>query len=73
MKPILNYNNTYEEFLKMNSSWADFSEYEDIIKENKRFIKFTKTSPQPSPFEEEGVDQFSPLKRGKQKESFFIE
>jgi hypothetical protein len=39
LKPILNYNNTYEEFLKINSKWADFSEYEDVIKKNKEFIK----------------------------------
>ncbi|MDR0771971.1 MAG: hypothetical protein LBF15_02760 [Candidatus Peribacteria bacterium] len=42
LKPILDYNNTYEDFLKVNSKWADFSEYEDIIEENKKFIKFKK-------------------------------
>jgi hypothetical protein len=39
LKPILNYNNTYEEFLKVNSKWADFGEYKDTIKENEKFIK----------------------------------
>jgi hypothetical protein len=59
LKPILNYNNTYEEFLKINSEWADFSEYKEIIKENEKFIKFSKASPQLSFFEVERVSQFS--------------
>ncbi len=39
-KPILNYDNTYELFIKKNSNWANFSEYENIIKENKKYIKY---------------------------------
>jgi len=39
-KPILNYENTYELFLEKNNSWADFSEYNYIIEENKKYIKF---------------------------------
>ncbi len=37
-KPILNYNNTYELFIEKNSSWADFSEYNNIIEDNKNYI-----------------------------------
>lgn len=40
LKPILNYDNTYENFIKANSTWADFSEYEDIIETNKEYIKY---------------------------------
>lgn len=42
LKPILNYNNTYEKFLNENNKWADFTEYNDIIKENKKFIRYFK-------------------------------
>lgn len=38
LKPILNYNQTYEHFLSINSSWADFSPYHSMIEENKSFI-----------------------------------
>jgi hypothetical protein len=37
----LNYDNTYELFLKENSSWADYKDYEDIIKNNKKYIKYS--------------------------------
>lgn len=40
LKPILNYDNTYENFIKANNSWADFSEYEDIIENNKSYVKY---------------------------------
>jgi hypothetical protein len=40
LKPILNYNNTYELFIQKNNSWADFSEYNDIILNNKKYIKY---------------------------------
>ena len=39
-KPILDYNNTYKLFLEQNKSWADFSEYKNIIKNNKNYINF---------------------------------
>lgn len=39
-KPILDFDDTYKNFLKQNSSWADFSDYKDIIKENKKYIKY---------------------------------
>ena len=41
-KPILDYDNTYKYFIKKNSSWANFTEYENIIKENKKYIKYKK-------------------------------
>jgi hypothetical protein len=40
-KPILDYNNTYSNFIKSNEKWADFSEYENIIEENKKYIKYS--------------------------------
>jgi len=39
-KPILDFDHTYDLFIHKNSSWADFSDYEDMIKENKRYIKY---------------------------------
>ncbi len=38
LKPILDYNNTYNNFIKENSSWCDFKDYKSIIKENKKQI-----------------------------------
>lgn len=43
-KPILDYNETYEKFLEINSSWANFDDYKDIIQENKKFIKYKKNN-----------------------------
>lgn len=43
-KPILNYNKTYETFLEKNNSWADFSDYKDILEKNKKFIKYEKNT-----------------------------
>jgi hypothetical protein len=42
LKPILDYDDTFKDFLKVNSKWADFSEYKEIIEENKKFIEFKK-------------------------------
>lgn len=42
LKPILNYNNTYDFFIKENEAWANFSNYKDLLKYNKGFIKFKK-------------------------------
>lgn len=39
-KPILDFNNTYDLFLEKNSSWADFWEYNNMLKNNKTFIKY---------------------------------
>ena len=41
-KPILDYNDTYSLFLKKNSSWADFSEYNMNIENNKTYVKYIK-------------------------------
>jgi hypothetical protein len=40
LKPILNYDNTYENFLRANNSWANFDEYLDIIETNKSYTKY---------------------------------
>jgi len=42
LKPILNYNNSYESFIEKNSKWADLSEYKDIIEDNKSYISYIK-------------------------------
>ena len=43
-KPILNYNNTYEDFIRVNEKWADFSEYRNTIKKNKSSITYEKNT-----------------------------
>lgn len=43
-KPIIDINNTYELFIKSNNSWADFSEYQYLIEENKSYIIFKKNN-----------------------------
>ena len=43
-KPILDYNNTYNLFIEKNSSWANFWEYKENIEENKKYIKYRKTT-----------------------------
>jgi hypothetical protein len=40
LKPILDYDNTYEKFIKINSSYYNFKEYKDIISNNKKYIKY---------------------------------
>ncbi len=40
-KPILSFNNTYELFIKKNNNWADFKEYWNILKNNKKYIKYS--------------------------------
>ncbi len=39
-KPILDYDDTYKKFIKINQTWADFSKYKEIIKENKKYITY---------------------------------
>lgn len=39
LKPILDFNNTFNAFLA-SQTWSDFSGYKNIIEENKKFIKF---------------------------------
>lgn len=41
MIPLLDNNNTYNKFIEKNSSWADFWKYKDIIKDNKKYIKYS--------------------------------
>lgn len=45
-KPIVNINNTYEDFISQNNSWADFLEYKKNISENKKYIKFSRNFPE---------------------------
>jgi len=40
LKPILDFDNTFDNFIK-SQSWADFQEYKNLIKENKKFIRFS--------------------------------
>ena len=40
LRPILNYNNTYEKFLKENEKWCDFSSYDEILKTSSSLIYF---------------------------------
>lgn len=42
-KPIINFNNTYESLLEKNDSWADISQYKDIIEQNKTYIVYSGT------------------------------
>lgn len=39
-KPILDFDTTYDEFIK-TQSWANFEEYKNIIHSNKNYIKYT--------------------------------
>lgn len=39
LKPILDFDNTFDTFLA-SQTWADFSDYKVLIEENKKFIKF---------------------------------
>ena len=41
-KPILDFWNTYDLFIEKNKSWADFWDFSDIIKYNKKYIKYNK-------------------------------
>lgn len=43
-KPILDYNNTYKKFIEINSKWANFSNYKDIIEKNKIYISYSKNN-----------------------------
>lgn len=40
LKPILDYDNTYDKFIN-SQSWANFNEYKELIEKNKSFIKFS--------------------------------
>jgi len=40
LKPILDFDNTFQTFIN-SQSWADFKDYKNLIEENKSFIKFS--------------------------------
>jgi hypothetical protein len=42
LKPILDYNLAYQSFLTINSKWANWNEFNDIIEENRKYIKYSK-------------------------------
>ena len=41
LKPILDYNNSYDRFIEANSSWIPTHQYDDTLSENKRYITYT--------------------------------
>ncbi len=43
-KPLLDYNNTYNLFLEKNSSWSNFSKFDNILQENKSWIQYINPS-----------------------------
>jgi hypothetical protein len=49
-KPILDINSTYNKFLEQNKAWLDFSEYTEIISQNKKYIKYSKNIPEQNIF-----------------------
>lgn len=49
-KPILDYNNTYNNFIETNQKWANFNNYLDIIENNKTYIKYSKITNKSSNF-----------------------
>jgi len=54
-KPILDYSNTYDLFIEKNKSWADFSEFEDILENNKKYIKYNRDMKTPLSPKGEGL------------------
>ena len=38
MKPLVNFNKSYEKFIEKNNSWANFAEYKNNFEENKKYI-----------------------------------
>lgn len=38
MKPIVDLNDTYSQFLEANSSWINMNEYQDILTGNQEYI-----------------------------------
>lgn len=48
LKPIINYNNTYEKFITQNKNHYDFSDYEYIINKNKKYIIEEKSKKYPN-------------------------
>ena len=54
-KPILDYSNTYDLFIEKNKSWANFSEFENIIENNKKYIRYKKNIKTPFSPKGEGL------------------
>lgn len=46
--PLISYNNSYEQFIETNSSWADFGGYQDILETKKSYIFLSWTKKHPS-------------------------
>lgn len=44
MKPIVDRDDTYEQFLKANASWCDFNAYQNILKDSKRHLEVEQKS-----------------------------
>jgi hypothetical protein len=44
LKPIINNNNSYYKFIEKNKSWADLNDYQNIIEDNKKYIKYAKNN-----------------------------
>ena len=42
LKPILNYNKTWEKFIEENKKWCNFDNYKNIIDNNNTYIKYKK-------------------------------
>lgn len=42
LKPILNYDNSWKNFLKANEEWCDFDNYQRIKEYNQKYIKYKK-------------------------------
>ena len=41
LKPVLDYDDTYDEFLQQNTSWMDVSSYGNILDDAKKYLTFT--------------------------------
>ncbi|PID87644.1 hypothetical protein CSB07_00480 [Candidatus Gracilibacteria bacterium] len=44
LKPILNYDNTYQKFLEANERWCNFGWYENILSQNQKYIKYSNSN-----------------------------
>lgn len=42
LKPIINYNHTYEKFIEANTSWSNLWDFKEIIEDNKKYIQTQK-------------------------------
>lgn len=44
LKPIINYNHTYENFIDSNSKWCNLQDFKEIIEDNKKYIQTQKNT-----------------------------